>query len=320
LKGLAMILVVLYHAGGVLAWNNSLHGDLGVDIFVVVSGIGLAYGSRYEGAVAFLTRRLWRVFPTYWVALLLFWAGNVYLFHMSYAGFDLGIHVLGIQGWFGDVYGFAIDDSFWYVTMILTLYLTYCACHRLMDSPGWLFLAGSVISLSVALAYFYKGQGGMFSHLGLRLPGFFVGLLIGRLLKEGRLELKPAVPLVVGILILAYVPYVIGFIFANVVVGLALMAAYAFGWKRLVPSSIGGPTSRALTFFGTYSLEIFLLHQPLIRQYNLYVQARFLNDPAPSPGTVILGMAVALGVTLYASFELHRLIQRIPMPARRSTA
>lgn len=38
LRGLAILLVVLYHASGVLTWNNYLHGDLGVDIFVTLSG------------------------------------------------------------------------------------------------------------------------------------------------------------------------------------------------------------------------------------------------------------------------------------------
>ena len=40
LKGLAIILVILYHAGGVLVWSNDFHGDVGVDIFVILSGIG----------------------------------------------------------------------------------------------------------------------------------------------------------------------------------------------------------------------------------------------------------------------------------------
>jgi peptidoglycan/LPS O-acetylase OafA/YrhL len=318
LKGLAMILVILYHAGGVLAWSNTLHGDLGVDIFVILSGIGLAYGSRYQGVGNFLARRLCRVFPAYWVALLLFWACDVHFLQKSYTPFDLSIHVLGIHGWFGDVYGLSINDSFWYMTLIVSLYLIYCACYRLLDSPGWLLLAGSLVSLAIALAYFYTGQSGMFSHFGLRLPGFFVGLLIGRLLKQGHLGLKPLLPLAAGIFVLTYVPYVLGFVFINVAIGLALMASYLFIWKRVATPALEQRSTSILTFFGVYSLEIFLIHQPLIREYNFYVYGRFLHDPTPSPGSLIFGMVIGMAITLAVSVELHKLLQKIPMPGSRA--
>ena len=71
LKGLAILLVVLYHAGGVLVWQNLLHGDLGVDIFVILSGIGLTLSARTatEPTVTFMRRRLVRIMPAYWIAL-----------------------------------------------------------------------------------------------------------------------------------------------------------------------------------------------------------------------------------------------------------
>ena len=69
LKGLAIILIVLYHAGGVLVWQNLLHGDVGVDMFVIISGIGLTLGGSYTNAQSFLLRRFSRILPAYWVAL-----------------------------------------------------------------------------------------------------------------------------------------------------------------------------------------------------------------------------------------------------------
>ena len=98
LKGVAILLVVLYHAGGVLVWNNYLHGDLGVDIFVILSGLGLAMSSRYGGAREFLTRRLWRIMPAYWIALdgLSRGAEPIFLQHpcpsTTWSCISLGIH------------------------------------------------------------------------------------------------------------------------------------------------------------------------------------------------------------------------------------
>ncbi len=69
---------------------------------------------------------------------------------------------------------------------------------------------------------------GVFAHLALRIPGFFLGLLIGTLLRSGR----PAVPLSgmlgAAFFILFYFTYAQGTIIASVFIGLTVMAAYAF--------------------------------------------------------------------------------------------
>ena len=311
LKGLAIILVVLYHFGGAIGWNNTLHGDLGVDMFVILSGAGLAFGSRYENARSFLFRRLLRIAPTYWIVLTLFCVCNTYILQLHYGPFDILVHYLGIQGFFGDVYGMSINDSFWFITLILSLYVLYCVCHPLMGSPGRLLLAGMAISVAVALAFFYTGQAGMFSHLGLRLPGFFIGILIGQLLREGRLEIGFGWPLALALLLISYVPYTQGVIFYTAIVALALMGAYVFGWKSLVPPRLEEPASRTLRFLGNHSLEIFLIHQPLMRNYNTYLQARFLGNVHPSVGSIEFGMMIALAVAVYASFELRRVMGRL---------
>ena len=49
LKGVAIILVILYHVGGVLSWANGPHGEAGVDMFVILSGIGLTLSSTDGG-------------------------------------------------------------------------------------------------------------------------------------------------------------------------------------------------------------------------------------------------------------------------------
>src|SRR4051794_19890339 len=68
-RGLAILAVVAYHAGGYLGLPNAVHGEAGVDAFLLVGGFGLAYAARPEPGRAFLARRLWRLLPAYWVAL-----------------------------------------------------------------------------------------------------------------------------------------------------------------------------------------------------------------------------------------------------------
>jgi peptidoglycan/LPS O-acetylase OafA/YrhL len=91
-RGVVCLLVVLEHAGvslwqldyhGSSAWEGwlrygvarSLQFDLGSPLFFVMSGYCIAAclaGARRRGTApgAFFLRRIWRIFPTYWVALL----------------------------------------------------------------------------------------------------------------------------------------------------------------------------------------------------------------------------------------------------------
>ena len=72
----------------------------------------------------------------------------------------------------------------------------------------------------------------------------------------------------------------------------------------------------ALRFLGRHSLEIFLIHQPLMREYNYYLHGRWFNVPQPSALSLIVGMVAALALTLLLSVELRRLLQKLPFPAK----
>jgi peptidoglycan/LPS O-acetylase OafA/YrhL len=316
LKGVAIILVVLYHAGGVLGWNNFFHFDLGVDLFVVLSGVGLGFGAHYAGAGSFLARRLVRILPAYWLVLTLCWVGNVHLLHAAYTASNLWIHYAGLQSWFGDDCGFAINDSFWYISLILALYLCYCPCHALIDSPDWLLLVGAAISAFIAWVFVLSAPRflGLTGHLALRVPGFFLGLIVGRLLKTGRIEIRwgPVLAFAVGLLV--YVPYLFGTVFYTPVVALSIMGIYLFVSPLRGGQRGDSPLAPALKFLGDHSLEIFLIHQPLIREYNFYAYREWFHNGSPGVGLLLVGMAAGLALTLVLSAGFHGLLLKIPLP------
>jgi peptidoglycan/LPS O-acetylase OafA/YrhL len=319
LKGLAILLVILYHAGGVLVWQNFLHGDLGVDIFIILSGIGLALSSREEAVSIFIRRRLIRIMPAYWVVLTLYWLCNTHYLQHHYTTANLLLHYVGMHGWFGDSYAMSINDSFWFITLILTLYLLFCAVRKFSADLGRLLLVGAGFSCAFACVLFATHQAGSFGHLGLRVPGFFLGILIGRILREGRIHLPIEWPLFCAALLFAYVPYVPGIIFFTPLAALALMGGYTFLWKKFTPAAVEVPTSRILTFLGNHSLEIFLIHQPLIREYNYYLHGRWFNIPVPTPSSLIMGIIIGVALTLLLSVELRALVAKI-LPRENSKA
>ena len=309
LKGVAIVLVILYHAGGVLLWENRLHGDVGVDMFVVLSGAGLTLGSNFTTARNFLSRRLRRILPAYWIVLTSFLLLNSHFLEKHYTAVDIITHYAGVHAWRGDAGAMSINDSFWFITLILTLYVLYCHVHAYSSEK--LLLVGALVSLATALGFFYANQPGTFAHLGMRMPDFFVGLLLGRLLKAGRLEFAAGPALGAALLLLAYIPYTQGFIFAQLPVGLAVMAFYTFAVRPMLPASANTTVLRPLKFLGEHSFEIFLIHQPLMRDYVYYSLGRFFGMPQPSTLAVIFAMAVALAVTLILSVELKQFLQRI---------
>ena len=53
-----------------------------------------------------------------------------------------------------------------------------------------------------------------------------------------------------------------------------------------------------------------------MREYNYYLHGRWLNVIRPSPFSLMVGMVIALAVTLLRSGELRRLLQKLPFPAK----
>ena len=84
IRGIAAILVFLYHGTGIIKENFGYHlaqgifafGYSGVDIFFVLSGFIIFYTSEnnnsnnlYIGPKEFLLKRFLRIYPIYWVAV-----------------------------------------------------------------------------------------------------------------------------------------------------------------------------------------------------------------------------------------------------------
>ena len=305
LKGFAILLVVLYHAGGVLGWENRLHGQVGVDIFVLLSGVGLTLSSADLDMAGFLKRRLFRIYPTYWVVLTALILASGHWLGRKYTGTDVILHYTGIHAFFGDRYALSISDPLWFITLILLCYVLYLCVRRWLQRSDIVLCLGLGIGFVLAYVYFKASQPVTFSHFAMRVPLFFLGLVWGTAVRTGSVEVRFTPWLGLGILSLTYIPYLQGIVFANVLIAPGLMALYALLWR---PAMIG-PLSHinaVFAFLGRHSFEIFLLHQPLIRDYNLLVLTRWLGR-VPDNSEITRGMAAAFLITLALSWILRRL-------------
>lgn len=190
LRGLAILLVVVYHAGplawrlapygadGWLAWPHlPLHlwlavpflhfGFTGVHAFFVLSGFCIhlrAARARRRGANPlpslrpFFLRRFWRIYPPYWIALALFAAAP----HVAHAlgwstrhtppgAGDVALHAVMLHSLVPSSI-FSINPAFWSLATEEQFYLAYPLLVRALSRWGM----GRVLGVSLAVSLLWR--------------------------------------------------------------------------------------------------------------------------------------------------------------------
>jgi len=270
LMGLATLCVMLFHAYHYHFYIPVLdkfkeYGYLGVDVFIFLSGLGLAVSLlRRDGRPLgeFWGTRIARIFPAYGLIVGCYSLWLVLRGRIPFS--TLLWNLTGLHYWF------QIPDSFnWYVSALLAFYLL---------APGWLGLlrrarrpmgltllafplSYGIYRLSIVGGFLYTRD------FVFRLPAFLVGMFIGYLIYND-LPL-PCPALWAGLAALAGVLaravqagklYVAPcFLFALAVFPLSLLLAWLLGhagWFR-----------KPLAVLGKASLEIYLMNVILTREY-----------------------------------------------------
>lgn len=319
LKGLALIFVVFYHATGILSWPNTLQGQLGVDIFLILSGVTLALGpSATEPIGTFFRRRFLRIFPAYWLALALFLALDYFLRGLVHPAPRVWLHVTGLHAFSREFDLWGINDSLWFIALIVPLYVTFAFARRWLHRPADILGLGCLITAVVCVTYLATGNSGALVHLGVRLPSFFIGLVIGHALVAPQLTLRPTPLLAIGGLALAYLTLNHGLNFFALFAALAVSAAY-LALRFSLPGTIISSATRPLAWLGLYSYEIYLFHQPLIREYALYTWQHAFGVAQPTSRQLLLGVSLGLVVTTLLAVVVHHAVNFL-FPRRPRTA
>lgn len=304
LMGLAMLWVLLYHS---FAWRPKWSwlyavkgaGFCGVDIFLLLSGMGLALslGKRQQHYGDYLKRRLARVLPTYWLVvgvygLALRLAGRTSLKTVAWTMSTLFY-------WFGKPHCFN-----WYVPALLGFYLLtppLAALLRRVKWPQGIAVAAWTLCF---VAYGLMSDpvlGEIRGGFVMRLPIFAVGCMIGGWLAEGR-ELTPrrtvawyGIALLTPVILWAVRPYYVpmGFWFALICVPLCLSVAWLL--ERLPK----GGFRRGLREIGGASLEIYLLNVVFVLERPL------LEIVIPTGAGYLMFYAITVPLNLLLGIGLH---------------
>lgn len=237
-------------------------GFAGVDIFFLLSGMGLMYSRRTDGILAFYRRRALRVYLPFFLTGILVALER----HWSIAAF-LG-NVSGFRFLTVSLYSFL-----WFVPAILVLYLFFPLYRKWLEGasrPGLFTAAAIGLWLVLSLAFQNTRRTDLYLFTN-RIPVFLTGIFLGHLAQRRALTLSPAAAILcLGLLglgaVLAYltnyrqmpllVPMAQCFLpnYLMAVSGVFLMA----GLLSLPPIAF---VRRGLEFFGRMSLEFYCIQE-----------------------------------------------------------
>ncbi|MBQ7345866.1 MAG: acyltransferase [Oscillospiraceae bacterium] len=172
--GVAILWVILYHAPiyiDQLAYKAiKVTGYGGVDIFLLLSGMGIYRSLQKNSVSRFLMNRLKRILPVWWGFLMIYLVVRGLCFHVHYSGSE----VLS----FATFTGFWLDhenQGDWYVYMIMLFYLISPTLFFLLKDSKRKRLTCAImviVAIIVSSAFFGQFKLIVFS----RVPIYMIGM------------------------------------------------------------------------------------------------------------------------------------------------
>ena len=130
----------------IMTLNPFGSGDLGVQLFLVISGFLIHLGYLKGGfqASKFFSKRFWRIYPPYFISLIFF----LFLSGWDFEWYDILSHV-GLFHNLNDSTFFSIDAAYWSLALEMQLYLIYPIFLYLHRKIGLNKASLSVVGLTV---------------------------------------------------------------------------------------------------------------------------------------------------------------------------
>jgi peptidoglycan/LPS O-acetylase OafA/YrhL len=309
LRGIAIIMVFLYHvlpraafiydnASMKIIYKDLNIGWMGVDLFFVLSGFLITSSllemkSRERFFVNFYGKRTLRIFPLYYLSLVLIFAvfsltdakaigalGNYKLFYYLFAqNWIFALSLAQVPEYMGQFWSLAIEEQFYILWPILVYKF---------KSKTFLLINAAIIML-VLLYRCYALYSGHIDNISFflyfstftRIDTIVIGSLIALLfhsidIRRYLLFIKCLTPALALILIVVAASHstgvarnnpltmTIGFTVIGLLFGCVLILALILDETSLVRSFL---RSDILRFFGKYSYAIYLFHMPIIVMY-----------------------------------------------------
>lgn len=237
-------------------------GNVGVDIFLFLSGIGLYYSfSAKNNIKQFYKKRAIRILPSIMIVAILTTAIN--------SG-------EGIKNFFDRILLISLftkgDVDFWYFSLIIFLYTIYPFLHKSIQKYDWKATAFFIILILITNHIMLIFNKELFQKIEIattRIPVFIMGIYIGMKAKNQRkinkAWLVPITILFIGIIGLLYYKVfnkyfiLVRYLYCPLAISIVIILSQILKTGKNIAINI-------LTWIGTYSMEIYLLYEYLVKK------------------------------------------------------
>ena len=323
LMGIAMIWVMLFHSytGIVKRLNIPIlydilkHGNLGVEIFLFLSGFGLYHSlSRNDNILSFYKRRAIRVIIPWLIISCPYWIVKSLLVDRDAVSVFL-MNWLGISFWTEGI------TTVWYIAFIVLLYAFYPLVFSVQRNNRYAIplLIGSSILINALLLVIYPECYDNIEVALSRIPVFLLGSYVGESVRQSNsiIRNKKVYFYLFALLLLYAYPAIYNmfglpllsqpvFIFLKRLRGLipALCVIIVSCW--ILMSFSLNTVKNVLSFIGTLTLEEYMLHVFLGNILHKSGISAKLNLPL-----LFLAMTLILFVSVAISYVFSNVFNKV---------
>lgn len=333
LRGLSIILVLLYHAysrwADLLPWAAQYryfivfeHGGLGVNLFFIISGFVIFMTLHNCTTFAeFLYRRWLRLFPAMCLATTLIYASSEWLWERPVGALNVRDTLPGLL--FVDPFivnklfalnSKVIEGAFWSIFVEVKFYLIFGALYFIQKTRALLYLSllffGTWVCVNTSTAMFESREELVFALtkvFSLHHMGWF---LIGALLYQAysRHSLKS---LAGSVCVLPFA--IVADSGKSAEIFLVCLVLYAVFVATLVHEAVARLfSSRLFLFWGFISYPLYLIHQNMAVALTIKTRHYFPELPGlstPLPGLIGI-VVISYCIARYGEPWLRRLLAR----------
>ena len=255
-------------------------GNVGVDMFLFLSGVGLFFSfSKDSRVLTFWKKRFMRVLPT------AFLIATVY-FSLRYVHNREPLGLLSYVSRETFTYFFVAGERvFWFITLILALYLVFPIFYRIIEKFrlwGMLGTVAVVVAFTFLLRAVAPGFYSMWEIALCRVPVFVVGIWAGKFVKEKKeisrnwLWLFLGLAIAFAALLYYYTPivktlvpgyndsmkpmYIFFYRYCGSVVGVSLVVLLSWLCTTIRHAGRGNLFRNFFEFVGMYSMEYYMIY------------------------------------------------------------
>ena len=241
-------------------WFILEYGNMGVDIFLFFSGVGLYYSfSKNQKVGSFYRRRASRIYPELILVSVIFTIA-------TYNKFKLKIFIARL---FGVSFFLTGERFFWFFSLIILMYILYPVIYKIFEKTdifGLIMLVGAVFAVLLLIRHNSPENFKKYEIAITRIPVFLIGAYLAKYVKRGvKLPLIPFIIFslcLVGSFVYLQINY-FDFLSDNYFIQRLLYCPVSVGiiflLSAVIPLINENVISKTLVWFGGLSCEIYLI-------------------------------------------------------------